>query len=39
VPTGATNVIFSNNGANQTADLTVSVGKIYSNGNWSAYNP
>ena len=39
VPTGATNVIFSNNGANQTADLTVNVGKIYSNGNWSAYNP
>ena len=39
VPTGATNVIFSNNGANQTADLMVNVGKIYSNGNWSAYNP
>ena len=39
VPTGATNMIFSNNGANQTADLTVNVGKIYSNGNWSAYNP
>ena len=39
VPTGATNVIFSNNGANQTADLTVNVGKIYSNGNWSACNP
>ena len=39
VPTGATNVIFSNNGENQTADLMVNVGKIYSNGNWSAYNP
>ncbi len=39
VPTGATNVVFSNKGANQTADLTVNVGKIYSNGNWSAYNP
>ena len=39
VPTGATNVVFSNNGENQTADLTVNVGKIYSNGNWSAYNP
>ena len=39
VPTGATNVVFSNKGENQTADLTVNVGKIYSNGNWSAYNP
>ena len=39
VPTGATNVVFSNKGENQTADLMVNVGKIYSNGNWSAYNP
>ena len=39
VSTGATNVVFSNKGENQTADLTVNVGKIYSNGNWSAYNP
>lgn len=39
VPTGATNVVFSNKGANQTADLTVNAGKLYSNGNWSAYNP
>ncbi len=39
VPTGATNVVFSNKGENQTADLTVNAGKLYSNGNWSAYNP
>lgn len=39
VPTGATNVVFSNKGGNQTADLTVNAGKLYSNGNWSAYNP
>ena len=29
VPTGATNVVFSNKGENQTADLMVNVGKIY----------
>ena len=39
VPTGATNVVFSNKGGNQTADLTVNAGNLYSNGNWSAYNP
>lgn len=39
VPTGATNVVFSNKGENQTADLAVNGGKLYSNGNWSAYNP
>ena len=39
VPTGATNVVFSNKGGNQTANLTVNAGKLYSNGNWSAYNP
>ena len=39
VPTGATNVVFSNKGENQTADLTVNAGKLYSNGNWSDYNP
>ncbi len=39
VPEGATNVIFSNKGANKTADLTVDVGKCYSDGVWSTYNP
>lgn len=39
VPTGATKVVFSNNGKNQTADLAVNAGKLYSNGNWSTYNP
>ena len=38
VPTGATNVVFSNKGENQTADLMVNVGKIYSNGNWTNYS-
>ena len=38
VPTGATSVIFSNGGNNQTGDLTVNAGKLYENGSWSDYN-
>lgn len=35
VPEGATNVIFSNNGGNKTADLTVQEGKMFANGSWT----
>ncbi len=38
VPSGATSVIFSNNGNNQTSDLTIQSGKLYENGSWSDYN-
>lgn len=34
------NIIFSNNGANQTADLTIPDDKdAYNNGNWETYSP
>ena len=35
------NIIFSNDGANKTEDLTLENGKIYNNkdGKWSVYNP
>lgn len=38
VPDGATSIIFSNSGNNQTADLTINAGKLYENGSWSDYN-
>lgn len=38
VPDGATSIVFSNGGNNQTADLTINAGKLYSNGSWSNYN-
>lgn len=38
IPDGATSIIFSNNGNNQTADLTINAGKLYENGSWSDYN-
>ncbi len=38
IPAGATNVIFSNGGNGQTADLTVpGADKIYENGSWKNY--
>ena len=39
IPNGATNVIFSNGGSNQTSDLTISgSGMIYEGGSWKTYN-
>lgn len=38
VPDGATSIIFSNSGNNQTTDLTINAGKLYENGSWSDYN-
>ncbi len=38
VPSGATSIIFSNNGNNQTGDLTIQSGKLYENGSWSDFN-
>lgn len=38
IPDGATSIIFSNNGNNQTADLTINAGKLYKNGSWFDYN-
>ena len=38
VPDGTTSIIFSNNGSNQTADLTLpGMNQIYDNGKWSIY--
>lgn len=38
IPTGATNVVFSYGGSNQTSDLTISnPGMIYKDGSWSKY--
>ncbi len=39
IPSGAENVIFSNGGNSQTADLTIpGANKIYKNGSWSDYS-
>ena len=38
VPSGATSIIFSNGGNNQTGNLTIQSGKLYENGSWSDYN-
>lgn len=38
IPDGATGIIFSNNGNNQTGDLTIQSGKLYENGSWSDFN-
>ena len=38
IPDGATSIIFSNNGNNQTGDLTIQSGKLYENGSWSDFN-
>ncbi|MCQ2514371.1 MAG: starch-binding protein [Ruminococcus sp.] len=38
IPTTAQNVIFSNNGGSQTADLTAQFGKIYTSSGWKDYN-
>ena len=39
IPNGATNVIFSNSGSNQTSDLTISGSNmIYEDGSWKSYN-
>lgn len=38
VPNGATSIIFSNNGNNQTGDLTIQSGRLYENGSWYDFN-
>lgn len=38
VKSGATKIIFSDNGNNQTDDLDLQVGKMYDNGSWVNYN-
>lgn len=38
VPEGATSIIFSNGGNNQTGNLTIQSGNLYENGSWSDYN-
>lgn len=39
VPSDAQYIIFSNNGNNQTGDLTLEgFNKIYENGSWKTYN-